>query len=156
MAFAFQGSALCVSYHQHIWICHMHQRGRLRIPSYLWSSCQNYSVQHWRLIILSLVNFIPCHLITVFNRLLFTPTYSIVISRLKYMMTSYNGNIFRVTGPLCGEFTGLGEFPSQRPVTRRFDVFFDLRLNKRLSKLIKSPAARLVIWDPIVVIMTSM
>ena len=27
-----------------------------------------------------------------------------------------------------------GEFPSQRPVTRRFDVFLDLRLNKRLSK----------------------
>ena len=44
------------------------------------------------------------------------------------MMTSSNGNIFRVTGPLCGEFT------TQRPVTRSFDVFFDLRLNKRLSK----------------------
>ena len=28
----------------------------------------------------------------------------------------------------------LGEFPTQRPVTRSFDVFFDLRLNKRLSK----------------------
>ena len=27
-----------------------------------------------------------------------------------------------------------GEFPSQRPVTRSFDVFFDLRLNKRVSK----------------------
>ena len=27
-----------------------------------------------------------------------------------------------------------GEFPTQRPVTRGFDVFFDLRLNKRLSK----------------------
>ena len=27
-----------------------------------------------------------------------------------------------------------GEFPSQRPVTRSFDVFFDLRLNIRLSK----------------------
>ena len=26
-----------------------------------------------------------------------------------------------------------GEFPSQRPVKRSFDVFFDLRLNKRLS-----------------------
>ena len=26
------------------------------------------------------------------------------------------------------------EFPAQRPVTRSFDVFFDLRLNKRLSK----------------------
>ena len=50
------------------------------------------------------------------------------------MMTSSNGNIFRVTGPLCWEFTGPGEFPTQRPVTRSFDVFFDLRLNKRLSK----------------------
>ena len=50
------------------------------------------------------------------------------------MMTSSNGNIFRVTGHLCGEFTSPGEFPTQRPVTRGFDVFFDLRLNKRLSK----------------------
>ena len=50
------------------------------------------------------------------------------------MMTSSNGNIFRVTGPLCGKFTGSGEFPTHRPVTRSFDVFFDLRLNKRLSK----------------------
>ena len=48
-------------------------------------------------------------------------------------MTSSNGNIFRVTGPLCGEFTGPGEFPTQRPVTRSFDVFFDLRLNKQMS-----------------------
>ena len=51
-----------------------------------------------------------------------------------HMMTSSNGNIFRVTGTLCGEFTGPGEFPAQRPVTRSFDVFFDLRPNKRLSK----------------------
>ena len=50
------------------------------------------------------------------------------------MMTSTNGNIFRVTGPLCGEFTGPGEFPVQRPVAGIFDVFFDLRLNKQLSK----------------------
>ena len=27
-----------------------------------------------------------------------------------------------------------GEFPAQRPVTRSFDVFFDLRPNKRLNK----------------------
>ena len=27
-----------------------------------------------------------------------------------------------------------GEFTAQRPVTRSFDVFFDLRLNKRLSE----------------------
>ena len=30
-----------------------------------------------------------------------------------------------------------GEFPSQRPVTRSFGVYFDPRLNKRLSKLSK-------------------
>ena len=54
---------------------------------------------------------------------------------------------FSLTGHLCGEFTGLrwiphtkasdaetGEFPTQRPVTRSFDVFFDLRLGERLSK----------------------
>ena len=50
------------------------------------------------------------------------------------MMTSSNGNIFRVTGPLCGKFTGHWWIPAQRPVTRRFDVFSDLRLNKQLSK----------------------
>ena len=46
------------------------------------------------------------------------------------MMTSSNGNIFRVTGTSCGEFTGHRWFPR----TRSFDVFFDLRMNKRLSK----------------------
>ena len=36
---------------------------------------------------------------------------------------------------LCaGKFTGPGEFSAQRPVTRSFDVFLDLRLNKWLSK----------------------
>ena len=43
-------------------------------------------------------------------------------------MTSSNENIFRVTGHLCGESPVTGEFPSQRPVTRSFDVFFDLHL----------------------------
>ena len=46
------------------------------------------------------------------------------------MMAAWNGSIFRVTGPLWVSC----EFPSQRPVTRGFDVFFDLRLDKRLSK----------------------
>ena len=55
-------------------------------------------------------------------------------SQLSNMMTSSNGNIFRVTGPLCGNSPVTGEFPAQRPVTRSFEVFFELRLNKRLSK----------------------
>ena len=74
-------------------------------------------------------------------------------------MTSSNENISRVTGPLQGEFTGhrwipltkasnapallalckgnspvTGEFPSQRPVTRNFDAFYAMCLNKQLSK----------------------
>ena len=51
-----------------------------------------------------------------------------------FMMTSSNGNIFRVTGHLCGEFTGPGELPTERPVMRSFDFYFDLRPNKRSSK----------------------
>ena len=51
-----------------------------------------------------------------------------------YTMTSSNGNSFRVTGHLCGNSPVPGEFPTQRPVTRSFDVFFHLRPNKRLSK----------------------
>ena len=62
---------------------------------------------------------------------------------LRFMMTSSNRNIFRVTGPLCGEFTGPGEFPAQRPVTRSFDVFFNLRPNKRLSKQFETPSRSL-------------
>ena len=45
-----------------------------------------------------------------------------------------------------------GEFPTQRPLTRSFDVFFDQRPNKRLGK---ETIVRLVIWDAIVVIMAS-
>ena len=40
--------------------------------------------------------------------------------------------IFSALLALCAGNSG--EFPAQRPVTRSFDVFFDLRLNKRLSK----------------------
>ena len=41
---------------------------------------------------------------------------------IRNMMTSTNGNIFRATGPLCGEFTGHRWIPRQRPGTRSFNV----------------------------------
>ena len=44
-------------------------------------------------------------------------------------MTLSNGNIFRVTGPPVTSGS-----PSQKPVTRSFDVFFDVRLDKRFNK----------------------
>ena len=37
-------------------------------------------------------------------------------------------------GAIYGEASVTGEFPAQRPVTRSFDVFFDLHLNRRLNK----------------------
>ena len=50
------------------------------------------------------------------------------------MMTSSNGT-FSASVALC-EWNSpvIVEFPSQRPVTRSVDVFFDLCLYKRLSK----------------------
>ena len=43
--------------------------------------------------------------------------------------------IFSALLALCaGNSQVTGEFPSQRPVTRSFDIIFDLRPNKRLSK----------------------
>ena len=47
---------------------------------------------------------------------------------------------------------GIDEFPAQRPVTRSFAVFFDLRLNKPLSE----KNVRLVIWDAIELIVGSL
>ena len=74
-----------------------------------------------------------------YSRRLFLWTYSLTdtyaycsVMFWCFMMTSSNGNVFRVISPLYGEFTGTSEVPSQRPVTRSFDVFFDL--NKQLSK----------------------
>ena len=55
-----------------------------------------------------------------------------------YMMTSSNGNIFHVTGLCAGNSPVTDESPSHGPVTRSFDVFFDLGLNKRLSKQSRS------------------
>ena len=49
-------------------------------------------------------------------------------------MTSSNGSISALLAICAGNSPVSGEFPAQRPVTRSFDVFFDLRLNKRLSK----------------------
>ena len=54
---------------------------------------------------------------------------------------SSKGNVFHVSGPLCvcgwvvvGGPPVTGGSPSQQPVPRSLEVFFDLRLNKLLSK----------------------
>ena len=78
---------------------------------------------------------IVCYVVP-FSRLIYldiTMTNSMTVQPLFYlMMTSSNGNIFRVTHPLCGEFTGHRWILLTRPSVA--DVIFDLRLNKWLSK----------------------
>ena len=54
---------------------------------------------------------------------------------LQYMWWRHQMETFFALLALCaGNSPVTGEFPSQRPVTRSFDVFFDLRLNKQASK----------------------
>ena len=53
--------------------------------------------------------------------------------------------------PCEGNPPETGGFRSQRPVTRSFGIFFDLRLRKDWAK-IETP----VIWDAVALIMTSL
>ena len=57
----------------------------------------------------------------------------IVLLRFRMMMSS-NGNIFRVTGPLCGEFTGHWWIPHTKASDAKLWCFPWFVLNKRLSK----------------------
>ena len=50
------------------------------------------------------------------------------------LITSSNGNISALLDFCVSNSPVTGEFPKQRPVTRSFEVFFDLRLKKLLSK----------------------
>ena len=55
--------------------------------------------------------------------------------RCVYAWWRHQVETFSAFPALCeGNSPVTGEFPSQRPVTQGFGVFFDLRLNKRFSK----------------------
>ena len=102
------------------------KRGTGEFPAQMASNAENVSIW-WRHHVMVWWG-ITSHPFMSMILLTHVPTSSVV------MMTSSNGNSFRVTGHLCGNSPVPGEFPTQRPVTLSFDVFFDLRLNKRLSK----------------------
>ena len=68
-----------------------------------------------------------------------------------YMMTSSNGNIFRVTGPLCGEFAGHRWIPLTKASDAEIGCFVWSApwINGWVYRI-----AMLVIWDAIALIMT--
>ena len=76
-------------------------------------------ISHWRnmrvMVFASVPESVPCHA---------------VISWWRHQMETF----FALLASCAGNTPVSGEFPTQRPVSRGFDIFFDLRLNKRLSK----------------------
>ena len=60
------------------------------------------------------------------------------VSMLRYCLLPWWRHQMETYSSLLALWAGnspvTGEFPPQKPVTRRFDVFFDLCLNKRLSR----------------------
>ena len=91
--------------------------------------------QLWKYIFTVMITFIRC-----FNQIklkhrdrnaLMLPNCNdLLLSWWRHQMETFSGLL-----ALCARNSPVsGEFPSQRPVTRSFDVFFDLRLNRRLSK----------------------
>ena len=69
----------------------------------------------------SSINTVECH----YNAVQF-----ITISWWRHQMETFSA----LLAIWAGNSPVPGEFPAQRPMTRSFDVFFDLHLNKRLSK----------------------
>ena len=56
------------------------------------------------------------------------------VSRMINCSYSWWRHQMEIFSALLALWAVTGEFPAHRPVTRSFHVFFDLRLNKRLSK----------------------
>ena len=69
-----------------------------------------------------------------------------------FMMTSSNGNIFRVTGPLCGEFTSYRRIPLTKASDMQLCCILWSAPEQRVEQTIETP----VILDAITLIMTSL
>ena len=73
-------------------------------------------------------------------------------SCLVNMMTSSNGNIFRVTGLLCGEFTGHRWIPRTKANDAELWCFLWSQPETTVEQTMETP----VIWDATALIMTSL
>ena len=118
-----QGSRWAISIAFCPYVCHdMETFLPLTVP--LWSECTGHRwISHeWK----------P---MKIFDDVLLARTGCWIHTRCRwFMMTSSNGNISALLALCVGNSPVSGEYPAHRPVTRSFDVFFDLRLDGRLSK----------------------
>ena len=79
------------------------------------------------------------------------PSFDVSLNKV-LMMTSSNGNIFRVTGPLCGEFIGHWWIPLTKPNYAELWYFLWSESEQTVEQTIET----LVIWDAIALIMKSL
>ena len=90
-----------------------------------WSLWRHCNVEYYKYRLFCIFKCIPLLQIMLYPQGCFRKHYDDVIK----------WKTFSVLLVLCARNSPItGEFPWQRPVTRSFDVFFDLRLNKRLCK----------------------
>ena len=74
------------------------------------------------------------------------------MSHIPFMMTSSNGNIFLVTGPLWGESTGHQWIPLTKAINTELWGFLRTVPQQMIEKTIEMR----VIWGVIMLIMTSL
>ena len=86
---------------------------------------------HTQLFICNLIwEFPECGICISIIRNTIQTTNSVATTWLRHQMEAFSALL-----TICaGNSPVTGEFPAQRPLTRSFDVFFDMLLNKRLSK----------------------
>ena len=129
---------------------------RLRLPGHSWlqsnieeNGCMKYCMKNilqertnkknnyrekWYLVIflLETLQFI-CNMLQYMGR--YTPSPATYINCVRITWWRHQMETFSALLAICaGNSPVTGEFPAQRPVKRSFDIFFDLRLNSRLSK----------------------
>ena len=104
------------------------------LKSYVWRHrCEDNPVglYRWNCLRRCVVYFLQCNYSDRYLEMLFSRSHQSYTSAWwRHQMETFSALL-----ALCaGNAPVSGEFPAQRPVTRSFDVFFDLRLNKQLSK----------------------
>ena len=101
----------------------------------LWYFSATYEFQY---ITANISRWTESHRVNTFRRMMVEiqgNTSFIILASIKSVWWRHQMEIFSALLAICaGNSPVTGEFPTQRPVTRSFDVYFDLRPNERLSK----------------------
>ena len=113
-----------------------------QLKFFLWMSNENVFIKKYSYI---------KHLLTNINDDVMTCIYMLSPSG-EFMMTSSKGNIFCVTGPLCGEFTSQQLIPLTKASNAELWCFLWSAPEQTVEQIIKN----LVIWDAITLIMMSL